>query len=384
MAEGGVSEYRVQAIVAAMTEPHFARLNNRIDQMEGEMANVEGAVNHLNHSLSARLDRLHDGNEQLVRVQQTTQQITLEQFTTANVQLNLLKDESTTGFNRVVGGLGSVSQELDVVDGSVKQMSAAMVQMEVIRILNEAEDPLERAKRFNEEIEQRFAKAVENVYFVRSQYDQLIGTVMGEYSKKLRVIGDHIFAVYEQDFQQWAEVPLTTPPESPFELAMLVEDRKMEARSAALESNLEDLAATKVEPLLAAQRDFEHLLASGFAAPSASTFGDLLVPVDIALEDSDDHVRAWSAARVRQAHQAGGEGVHFDLVSDDCARPWIDKIEAGPRAVSEALPTRRLDDQEIGRLIDVLQDQAAQGLIDPELLPGYVEYLEQFGLEVAT
>jgi hypothetical protein len=54
------------------------------------------------------------------------------------------------------------------------------------------------------------------------------------------------------------------------------------------------------------------------------------------------------------------------------------------KALAKSLKSRKLRPEEIATLEQSLARLAEAGLVDPELLPGYHDYLELFGLETTT
>lgn len=377
--EGGLSVGQVQSIVAGMLSPLERELGQHaraISAMEDEMGRVADAMHGMTRELAGRLENLRAGQSEMVHLQRSTQEITLDQFQRANLQLVSIQAESVAGFTQVRGGLGEVSQDVRLVDGSVQQMSRAVVQMEVIRVLNEAREPVERVRTFTEEIDQRFAKAIENVHFVRSQYDQMLATAMGEYDNKLRAIGEHIFATYEQDFRAWAEEPLTTSPEAKLDLAMAVDERRIEARAEALEASLDEVGSARLDPLLNAHREFEHALASRFAT-KLDAEGDVAVPM-AARVYQDPSLRLDVLGQV----EVGASPEGFTLTATRDLSELGEALRGRATAVGRGMSLRKLSAQEISRVKEALAALSAAGTFDGEMLQGYFDYLDTFGLEV--
>ncbi len=384
--EGGLSVGQVQSIVQGMINPLESELNRQarvVSAMEDEMGRVADAMHGMTRELAGRLEHIHAGQTDMVRLQQSTQQITLDQFQRANLQLGTLQVESVAGFARVSGGLGDVAKDVRVVDGSLQQMSRAIVQMEVIRLLNEAREPVERVRTFSDEIDQRFAKAVENVYFVRSQYDQLLATAMTEYDHKLRLIGEHVYAIYEQDFRQWAEEPLTGDPESGIALPLSVDESRIEARAQALEGSLDELGSSTLEPLLEAHRNFEHTLASNYATKIQGE-GDVAVPLI---------ARVYQGPTTRYEVLGGVEvatvpvdsaGLKFTLKPCAELSSLTEAVRANTPAILKDGALWSLKPGEINGVKEALQALAQSDAFEPGLLQGFYDYLDEFGLDTVV
>lgn len=369
-----VEMYQVTSAINSAVAPihrsihqHEAQLN----AIEAEMANIERAVTHMGATLATKLDHIGHGQREMVNVQQSTMLMTLEQFTAANSQLGGIRNVSENGFR-------GVSSNLTVVDGSVRQMSAAMVQMEVIRLLNAAKRPVQQIFRFSQEIDQRFAKAVENVFFVRCQYDQVLGTAMEEYDKKLRLIGEHIYRIHDEDFCAFAEAPLSITSQVFAELPLAVESRRLEARRDALETDLETLDDEALQPLLEMHREFEHAMASRYGSSVELADGEVHVPVAVRIIQGKDgfDVEAFAGAELQKGLWAAEP-----QPSLDGGRELAASVAAVIRSRGDAVPVRRLSPAEVAALKNSLADLANEGMFDPALLPGYFDYLDAFGLE---
>ena len=396
MSEGGASAYEVAVLrrqvesldstVSGMGRT-VSRLESVVNGLENEMANVEQAVREANRTFANGINQLvgqqSQSHAQLMEAQATTHKMTLQQFVAANTQLDTLKTVSATGFVSVTSGLGTVSSDLHVVDGSVQQMTRAVVQMEVIRLLNEAKGPLQRIQGFGEEIDQRFAKAVENIYFVRSQYDQLGSTAAVEYDRKLHLIGEHIYRIYEQDFRSFAELPLADPPERHVELPLAVDERQLAERSAALDVSLGELGDDVLSPLLTAQRDFEHKIASDYATAMTTPQGDLAIPAAVRIVDEGSGPRLEAFAATRAERCAAGEGgTGFTLRRAPFADGVTRAVEAAAPRVFSGMRARKLQAPELAQMKVALSDLVKGGYVEERLLQGYYDYLDQFGLEV--
>ncbi|MBI4700137.1 MAG: hypothetical protein HY744_03045 [Deltaproteobacteria bacterium] len=386
MSNGGVTESQVHAIVRGYVEP----VARQVGALEEEMGHVGRAVEHMS-------DRLAEGFNKLLGEGHSLRELTREIGVGTSAQLTSLRGESASGFASVTGGLAVVDAQVKQVDESVEettsaveQMTSAVVQMEVIRLLNEAKGPIERAKGFVQEIDQRFAKAIENVAFVQAQYDELLAKVTAEYDRKLRTIGEHIFRIYEQDFRERAEIPMTTPAEAHLDLALAVDERWLKARSDGLETNLAELGEAVLEPLLRAHAEFEDALAGQLACQAPVVQGELALPaaVRVVVEDGVERLQVVAGSRIEPVArpQADAAGPPFRFARAAAAEEIAALVERRAPAILEALglATKALGPAGIEALKQELAKMAEQGLLEKTLLPGYADYLDAFGLEVVT
>lgn len=390
---GGLSAYEVQSIVGSMLNSRVGPIESELRSqqralaaLEEEMSSIGRAVDSMASHLGTKLDGLAHSQRELIRVQESTRELTREQFVAANAQLGGLRAESAVGFGAVSTGLGAVSGDVKVVDASLQQLTRATVQMEVIRLLNEARGPVQKIHAFSEEIDQRFAKAIESVYVVRSQYDQLLGTAMAEYQHKLRTIGDHIYAIYEQDFRDHAELPLSAPADQVQSLALALDEQMLEARSEALDADLSDVGRESLEPLLSAHHAFEHTLATRFATRVSAAGERETVGVPAVLRvwgGGPSPFEVVAGARLREDRGVGArEGLNFSIEEDPALRTWTAGLATRANEIVSQARARRLGPQEVAQLKEALTAQARAGRIDPSLLQGYFDYLDHFGLEM--
>jgi uncharacterized protein (UPF0335 family) len=381
MSGQGVSDSHIERIAERVVQRNIAPLqrdvsrldarldqfDSRLDRLEQEMANVEGAVRQMHEGLKGELRDIQSGNKELLHVQKRTQDITREQFVMANAQIG------TTNNNLTVLNATSVSGFMTVSSG-IDRMAQAVVQTEVIRLLHEAKEPTDRVTSFAEEIEQRFAKTVENVWFVRSQYDQLLATVMTEYERKLRVIGEHIYRVYDEDFREWAEVPLSEPAARSVELPIGIDERRIAHRTEALDGRFASLGDEVIEPLLSAHRELEHTLASRFSCQVSTAGGEeVAIPVAVCVREQSG---VQVLGSVRPTVTQGEAGARLELVETQASV----KPPVSSSGGMSQLKTTMLSTAEIGTLKEALARLAAEGRIDGSILAGYHAYLDQFGL----
>ncbi len=381
-----VEMYQVHSAISSVVGPLQREVNaleRKLREMEDEMANVANAIQQMHQALAHGLNNIHTSNHQLIQIQQASATMTLQQFTAANTalvatshQVSGMRTESKLGF-------ATMGSELQLVDKDVQKMTQALVQMEVIRLLNEAKGPVQRLRGFGEEIDQRFSKAVENVFFVRAQHDQLLGTAMGQYEHKLRLIGEHIYLIYEQDFRAFAEEPLTEAADEHIDLAMKVDERRLQERARALDTNIAMLGETILAPLLDAQRTFEETLAGTFATNLHLDSGEALLPASVTIRSSAGTERLHVVTAARVERQEGGD-CGFQLRNEAYGQPLAELIESSAPQVLAGLTTTKMPRELLEAVKDELALLAEEGMLDPKLLPGYAEYLDRFGLEVVN
>ncbi len=373
MAEGGISAGQAESIarsvahqVVAPVQREVNELQSRIRELEAEMARVEGAIRDMHSSLRDGLSALRETNSDILKAQIATTAAT-------TVGLTAVQQTNSSGFSKV-------STDLNVVDSSLKQMSQALVQMEVIRQMHEVKTPAEQVERFQEEIEQRFSKAVENVNEVRRQYDAMQLRVADDLDKKLRHIGSHIYRVFEEDFEEFAEGPLSAPFDATIALALEVDLDAIERRAEALESTLASFDEGRLQPLLSAQSELEHLFASKYTVEGI-TEETCYVPVSICeLQEGD---RPLVRVLIDETPVAtSGEVLTMSLKMSATGRAIAQRVDPLVRDRFNRFPKRPIRPDERSRLSAALWRLAEAGQIPAELLDGYILVLEQAELQL--
>jgi len=156
----GISRSEAESIAAAAVRPveievnqlsrRTAQIERQIQALEDEMARVAQALSQLGQNIQQGFrDLKHTSERGFSALEGSSEKIHRAQVagTVATVDsLTQIQDVNKLGFG--------------TLDGSVRQMSQALVQMEIIRQIHEVKAPVEQANRFNEEIEQRFTKAM--------------------------------------------------------------------------------------------------------------------------------------------------------------------------------------------------------------------------------
>ncbi len=363
----GVSAEEVRRIVNARVAP----VERDVAQLEAEMANVEGAVKHMHGDVASRLGGVRDVIVQLNALTQTQLGAANAQLLIGNSHLTDLRTENVAGFEQVRRGL-------EIVDDDLRKAMSGVVQMEIIRLLAESQAPLERLAAFGDEIQQRFAKAVESVCSVRAQYDQLTGQALDEYEHKLREIGEHIYRIYDEEFQVYAEKPLQRPPEAPVALPLAADQAQVEARTSALEAAALRLRSDVLAPLQQTLREFERVLRHEVACELPGDEAELALPVAYVVRAHDDQCAVQFI--VTAEAPPGADGLR--LVCAPLGATLARQLEPHAERVLRQAPRCVLGPTEREAVKRHLRDFAQRGLLDAALLPGYDDLLDEGELEV--
>jgi hypothetical protein len=222
------------------------------------MARTENAVREGARLIAQKLDQIHsmvDG-----RVESTTNHLLAANAGIVAANASILLHKSST------------EEQFSQTKSLISKQTSAVVQMECIRAYNEAVALRAKAIAFTSEIDDQFDKAVEGVFINRILYDKHFQAIHEEYDSKVRTIGEHIFAIWENDLQP-AEQSAKVPHSAFQQLALEVDLERLARRSAQLDQDLEVVFEKSLEPRLDMDRSFERALSSTYGQPSPAADG---------------------------------------------------------------------------------------------------------------
>lgn len=338
-------------------------LARRIGQLEDEMAKIASSIKEMQRALVQSLSALQDRVE---ATNKTTKALIVANESGFQRTLSATK----TGFERTL----SATQQ---VDEAVTRNTGALVEMEYLRLYGEAQAPLRFIESFAEEIDDRFAKAIEDVYLNRELYNQHFDRIYDEYDAKIRSIGEHIFELLENDFEPIVERSQQVPQLEYAKLSLEVDEVQVAVRSQLLDDALESLKQTSLQPLLGAEQaltetlDGDHDLGrDSDIAPRAT----VLVPVTVAISHDG---KVMDSTMNDPDHQ----GKDLDSARDGISP--LDNFNELLTDRTEHLQRHRVPRtaEELASLKENLQALAALGYVEERLLPGYYRMLDTYGLD---
>ena len=349
--------------------PQIRRLESELNRLRQEMSQIANAIAEMSREMRSDLKAIHKLSEKQLAVdkeqldaQRTTAQ-TSTQILTANV----------AGFATSVFATNATTAATD-------RSTSALVEVEYLRLYNEARAPLRFIEEFASEITERFAKAIEGVHVNRELYDEHFRRIFDESENKVRTIGEHIFRIIEEDFDPTVQQRLEVPRSTYQNLALEVDAKRISERSRQLDADLRTLFVETLAPLLEMHHRFETELAANYAVDIGPSVGEMLLPAAVAVSD-DGGCELYVGCRI-EGTPDGPNGRSFRITQDEryaATREAIGRVAAA--GLSERLKTRRMNEEELAELLVALEGLAEAGRIDAKLLPGYREYLQHYGLE---
>lgn len=374
MSEGGISAGQAQSIANAAASsvrsellPKIRSVENQVEKLRAEMSKIAGAIESMTSQLGGKLDKLNSNTKNQVDISRGN----------ASTNGKILM-ANAAGFTANVVANNEIRKSTDEVNGSVGRNTSALVEMEYLRLYNEARSPMRFVAQFSNEIESRFEKAVENVYLNRELYDEHFGRIFDESENKVRTIGEHIFKVLEEDFIPTVEQRLKIPRSAYQQLAMAVDAKRVQERSRQLDADLATLYEDTLTPLLDMHHEFEMELAAKYAVEAKVSNEDILVPLALTID-------AGGAADVVVGKRMEGapdrdDGLNYHLVDDDRYDELRAVLKSAESAMAKRVKPRDLSGDDETLLLSTLERLASEGRISADLLPGYRDYLENFGL----
>lgn len=372
MSETGISSSdarRIAKDVAGKVESRLERLihrvDSRVDHLDGEVARIRQEMSEIANSIN--------------RMAQTLSSQLSELKTTATKQVATTGKLLTTnqmGFTANTAAVALVQSSTEGVKTNVANNTSALVEMEYLRLYNEARAPIRFISGFGEEIDERFLKAVETVALNRDLYDDHFERIYDESDNKVRTIGSHIFQVLEEDFMPTVEARLTVPRSEFIRLPLAIDEKHIEVRNELLDGVMDSLGGHVLEPLLQKHHAFEQQLANDFSCESSTPEGMAFVPVAVTVRKNHG-VEYLTDASVESG---SNDGTPPTLTSSNSLGDVLTKVA---QHESEIVATAtKLGQKQLSSLKKELAALAEAGLLASEMLPAYEAYLDAFGLSI--
>lgn len=355
--------------VRSELSPRIRQVEAELDKLRHEMSQIANAIQQLSREMSSELKSIHSLNERQLAVGQE--------------QLDAQKSSARTS-NEIlatnVAGFASSVMATNNTTAAATRNTDALVEVEYLRLYNEARAPLRFIEEFGHEINERFEKAIEGVHVNRELYDEHFRRIFDESDSKLRAIGEHIYRIIEEDFEPTVEQRLHVPRGTYQNLALEVDARRIDERSKLLDADLRELFDEVLAPLLEMHHRFESDLASRFAIKMDMDAQELLVPAAISVSDQGG-CQLFVGCRAEGVPDCS-DGVRFRLAEDERYAAMREAMaRLADSGLQDGLKTRPSTDVERQQLLQALERLAEVGRIDHALLPGYEEYLRNYGLD---
>lgn len=349
--------------------PRISQVESELNRLRREMSEIANAIARMSSEVQSELKSIHHLNERQLEL--GTHQLDAQRSTAR-----------TTGeiLTTNVAGFTSTVLASNRSTDATNRGTDALVEVEYLRLYNEARAPMRFIEDFGAEIDERFTKGVEGVHINRELYDQHFRRIHQESDNKVRTIGEHIFRILEEDFEPTVQHRLNVPKSSYQALALEVDARRVDERSRQLDADLRDMFEDCMTPLLEMHHRFETVLAAEHAIDATGNQGELLIPAVIEIA-ADGSCAARVGCRLERAPQ-GESGLRFTLVEDGRYAPVRDALRRACDSLPDRLRTRPMSDDEKEDLMAALEKLADEGRIDASLLPGYQEYLDHYGLDL--
>ena len=359
MGDSGISMNDVHRAIAPVEnrvnglETAVSQLSGRLRELEAEMAAIGNAIQAMHRDL---VNNLQSDFESVGRKADEQREEVVKQ--TRRVE-NAVESGLDATRTVVAVGLAASTAATAVVSLKVDKGTLTAGELEYMRVFHEAREPLKQVAAFSHEIGERFKMSLESVGEERLRNDALFARVTEGLDRKMRLIGEHIFKVYEQDFARAVAAPLAHARLEHHEPALAIDDERMEARAHALNIGLEAAFQEVVEPLMGMQRKLEATLRDQASVQSVA-LGDFFIPVNVVLKEG---AVEWQASRDAAA-----------------VLPAVKQLVGDARA----LPTRSIDQNEFDQIAMSIRAIAQSGKIGADEAELIIQALAREGFRVAT
>jgi len=186
---GGISASQVRAIAESAARsaangvrnelgPRISQVESEINRLRREMSEIANAISRMSSEMQSELKSIHSvGRKQL----ELGQGQLAAQRDTARTSTEILTAN--------VAGFSSSVLATNKTTDAANRNTSALVEVEYLRLYNEARAPLRFIEEFGREIDERFAKGVEGVHIIRELYDEHFRRILQESDHKVRTIG---------------------------------------------------------------------------------------------------------------------------------------------------------------------------------------------------
>jgi uncharacterized coiled-coil protein SlyX len=337
----------------------ISKLEGRVGKLEGRMSKVESRLT----SLESRVTTLENRVTEL-----------------ENIVRDLIGEVKRLQRN-VVDGMNKVKVATDNVATQIVGNRTAMGKIEALRLFNEAEAPLNSYNDQMAQIKRKEFEAEMNISSTIESFDEKFDAALKQYDVLIKAHGSHIYQIEKEDFAGLQKEINRTIPLHQFQHGNLqVDAHRVDRRNEQLEGNLDEFKTNELDRRVNSMDIFDTQMEGQFAQNELKYDGDIYIP-SVTVNVDEDSWEVFSNVRVNEEDE--DEGVAFELVSDPSYAVVQSSIKKNlPKTLKSAGGAKDLSDSEEGALKAELRKMADQGLITEEILVGYLDYIDNFGVQV--
>lgn len=287
----------------------------------------------------------------------------------------------------VVRGMESVRSEVVSVRNETTKATHAMIRntgaigkMEALRLYNEAEAPLRAYRAQIDQVDSLREDTERNVSKVVGKYDQMLSDIVDVNKTNHHRIGAHIYRIVDEDFTPLNRQAQSRSTIQQFQQGnMELDAHRIVRRTEQLDNNLSTFHEEELIPRVKALNIFEGKMTERFGQPSVDHTGDIYIPT-LAVYTCDTD--KWELHNnVSLVEEEEFDGVSFELHSDKAYREVKNRVRAHLPSTIKTITRTELGDAELEDVKAELVRLKEEGLITPEILKGYIDYIDNFGIE---
>ena len=282
----------------------------------------------------------------------------------------------------VVNGMENVRRETASVREAVDKSTVALGKIEALRLFNEAEAPINSFRNQVSQVDHKEAFSEREIQNVIGQYDGYFNDAMEENKNKFHEIGSHIYRIHDEDFAALSKESSNTITIHQFQHGNLqIDAHRVSRRNEQLDQNLQDFYEQELEDRIKSMEKFEGAMESRFNQTDLSVDGDVYIPaVTVNVDES-----TWDLFNnVQVSEEEEFEGIAFELISDPSFNVVNKDIKKNLSKTLKSSKIEYLEDDDLALFKQELNTMVKEGLITEEILVGYLDYIEEFGIQVVS
>ena len=295
-------------------------------------------------------------------------------------QVIRLQENVVSGMNAVRQEVSSVRHETAKATSAVIRNTGAIGKMEALRLYNEAEAPLRAYKAQLDQVDSLREDTERNVSKVVGKYDQMLSDIIDVNKTNHHRIGAHIYRIVDEDFTPLNRQAQSRTTIKQFQQGnMQLDAHRVVRRTEQLDNNLSTFHEEELIPRVKALNIFEGKMTDRFGQPSVNHDGDVYIPTVAVYTDDTDEWELHNNVSIVEEEEYGG--VSFELKNDGADREIKYRVKGSLPKTVQSIQKKELSDAALEQVKAELAQLKEQGLITDEILVGYYDYIDNFGIE---
>lgn len=277
----------------------------------------------------------------------------------------------------VIQGMENVRLETAATKAAVVRNTGALGKMEALRLFNEADAPITGYRMQVEQVDVLREDTERNVAKVVGKYDKMLHDLKEVNKTNHHRIGQHIYRIVDEDFAPLQKQAQSRSIIHQFQQGnMELDAHRILRRTEQLDNNLSNFREEELVPRIKALSIFADKMESRFHQSQIKHAGDVFIPSIAVCSDT-----SWTVQNnVQVVNETAREGISFKLQSDPSYTDITNRVKGNLKESLRSVQPKKLDAQHIAQLKGELNRLHEQGLVSADMLQGYFDYIDQFGV----